>query len=53
MPILLTVEAQLSLHKPNIAKAAPEARNGKKLAANTSNRRSEITLVLQYSVSHK
>ncbi len=26
MPVLLTVEAQLSLHKRNITKAAPEAR---------------------------
>ncbi len=34
MPVLLTVEAQLSLHNHNIAKAAQKHRNGKKLAAN-------------------
>ncbi len=33
MPVLSTVEAQLSLHKRNIAKAAPKARTGKKPAA--------------------
>ncbi len=28
MPVLATVDVQLSLHKCNIAKAAPEAREG-------------------------
>ncbi len=54
MPVLSTVEAQLSLHKRNIAKAAPEAREWQETGGLTMNKpRSEIALVLQYSVSHK
>ncbi len=34
MPVQLTVEAQLSLHKRNITNAALETRKDKKLAAN-------------------
>ncbi len=52
MPVLSTVEAQLSLHKRIIVKAAPEARNGKKPTAN--HKQAKVSkLMLQYSVSYK
>ncbi len=53
MPALSTVEAQLSLHKRNIAKAAPG--NGKKPAVTCKYEQAKVrnVLLLQYSVSYK
>ncbi len=52
MLVLSTVEAQLLSHKRNITKAAPEAREWQETGSLTTNKpRSEIALVLEYSVS--
>ncbi len=47
LPVISTVEAQLSLYDPNTAKESRSTRNW------NPEPRSEITLMLQYSVSHK
>ncbi len=50
MPVLSTVEAQLYLHKHNIAKEPEKHRNVKKLVANYET--TMVVLVLQYKVFH-
>ncbi len=51
MPVLSTVEAQLSLHKHYIAKEPQKHGNAKKPAVNY--KPAEVRELLQYSVSHK
>ncbi len=58
MPVLLTIEAQLSLHKRNVMKAAPEARERHETGGYRGNYEQAkvgkiIVLVLKHSVSCK